>query len=73
MINFYQWAEEKKYDLSDIVEQPDSKKTKGEGNSTMRSASRTWAYPPQQGSGLYPKAYFRPTAADAVTYQKNNK
>jgi hypothetical protein len=71
MKNFIQWAEEKNLgdELRKLVEQPASKDTKAEG-STKRAAVRPWAYPELYGRGQYPDEYFRPTAADAVTYQK---
>jgi hypothetical protein len=70
MKNFIQWVEEKNLgdELRKLVEQPANKDTKTEG-STKRAAVRSHAYPELYGRGQYPEEYFRPTAADAITYQ----
>lgn len=61
MKTFRQWAEEKKLDLPVYSEEQ------------SRNAVRPWAYPELYGRGQYPQAWFRPKAADAVTYEKDTK
>ena len=73
MKNFFQWAEERKYDLESLREQPaETKDTKGESQSAKRAAIRSHAYPPAYGRAQYPDGYFRPIAADAPVYQAND-
>lgn len=60
MKTFIQWAEDRNIKLPGV-------EVKTEG-STKRAAVRPWAYPELYGRGQYPKEYFRPIAADAVTY-----
>jgi hypothetical protein len=73
MKTFKQWAEEKQYDLDMITDQPEKEKPTSEAGASKRAAVRSHAYPPLYGRGQYPKAYFRPIAPDAVTYQDKDK
>ena len=71
MKTFVQWCEEKKYDLSAVLETPPQEDATTEG-STKRAAVRSHAYPPAYGRGQYTKNYFTPTAADTLAYDKDN-
>lgn len=67
MKDFIQWAEEKGVDLPVLgdVAQPTIQEKQ------MRDTTKSHAYPPQTGRGLYPKGYFNPIAADNLAYNKD--
>lgn len=64
MKNFFQWAEEKKFDLSfmNLSDAPESKDATAEN--TKRSGISA-NYPDAYVRGQYPHKYFNPIAADA--------
>lgn len=63
MMDFISWCKKHSYDVSDL-------KTEG---STKRAGVRKHAYPELYSRGQYPKAYLRPTVADAPVYQEGDK
>lgn len=73
----------KRMNLNPYIEEPAAEEAESEvvaekgkvkaENSTKRAAVRSHAYPPLYGRGQYPEEYFRPIAADAVTYQDIEK
>ena len=69
MKTFTQWCEETNRKLPSLTEQPPTDNVSSESQSAMRAAVRSHAYPELYGRGQYPPGYFRPIAADAVTYQ----
>lgn len=73
MKSFEQWCKEKKYVIPAVNEVPTPENAETSEGSTKRAAVRSHAYPPLYGRGQYPQEYFRPTAADAVTYQSIEK
>lgn len=72
MKTFRQWCTERKHDLAALTETPPEDQATTEG-STKRAAVRSHAYPPAYGRGQYPPEYFPPTAADAISYNKDAK
>lgn len=82
MEDFLGWCKKKNLNphMEEVEAQPadtDAQPAKGpvktESGSAKRASVRSHAYPPLYGRGQYPKEYFRPIAADAVTYQDIEK
>lgn len=67
MKDFLQWAEDRGYQMP--VVEDDAKPTIQEKQ--MRDTTKSHAYPPQTGRGLYPKGYFNPIAPDNLVYNKD--
>jgi hypothetical protein len=71
MKTFFQWCEERNFDLDSLKETPPTEKATSESGSAKRAAVRTHAYPPGYGRGQYPKSYFQPSVADNLAYNKD--
>ena len=59
MKTFEEFCEDRKFDLNTVLEV----------SSAKRAAVRSHAVPSSGGRAQYPKEYFRPGVADAITYQ----